>query len=69
MLTHWQFCSRLWQLQVFELKWASDADKAIVANSTNEANVANKAYEANEAGEAKADEADKAIVADKATEN
>jgi hypothetical protein len=35
----------------FELKRTSNADKAIVANATNEANVANEAYEA------KADEA------------
>ncbi len=52
----------------FELKQASDADKVIVADATNEANVAKEAYEANEADEVKADEANKAIVADEATE-
>ncbi len=52
----------------FELKWASDADKAIVVNATNKANVANEAYEANEADEAQADEDNKAIVANEAAE-
>jgi hypothetical protein len=52
----------------FELKRASDADKAIVANVINEANVAKEADEANKADEAKANEADKAIVANEAAE-
>ncbi len=47
---------------------ANDADKAVVADATNEANVVKEAYEANKADEAKADEADKAIVANEAAE-
>ena len=46
----------------FELKWATDADKAIVADATNKANVAN------EADKAKADKADEAVVANEAAE-
>ncbi len=53
----------------FDLKRASDADKAIVANATNEANVAKEAYEANKAHEAEANEADNFIVADEAAES
>ncbi len=52
----------------FELKWASDADDAIVADAIIEANVAKEAYEANKADDAEANEANDAIVDDEATE-